>query len=84
MPDWYLSKPEVSEFEMRMFVRPWEELSTTRQIGMARGPIPHDRIIGYLRDWGYPRDMWRAMVAFIRTVDNHYLAWCDAQSKAKA
>ena len=62
-------------------MRAFDELGTTRQIGMGLGPIPWHRILQYAGHAGLDGDMTRVFKAVMRAMDGVYLDWQAERAK---
>lgn len=67
------------------YMRAFRDLGTTRQLGMAMGPIPYDRIVEYGHNAGLDRVMIAVLVEFIIAMDGPYREWCadEAEKRSK-
>lgn len=66
------------------YLRAFNDLSTTRQIGMAAGPIPWDKIVQYADRVGLEPDVSMSFVRIVRRMDDTYLEeWVVPEMKAK-
>lgn len=63
-------EPDIEGFEF--FLDAFQELSTTRQIGLAVGPIPFTGLVDYFRIYELP-DGFEDFAYVIRRMDQVYL-----------
>lgn len=66
------------------YLRAFRHLGTTRQLGMAQGPIPYDRVVEYGRSAGLDRVMIAVLVEVIARMDGEYLRWCAEEAEKRA
>jgi hypothetical protein len=64
---------------MAVCIKAWNQLGTTRQIGMAAGPIPWDKAI----DWCRYEFLDRAATAVVLSVLNQLDVWRADQEATK-
>ena len=83
LPEWYLDEPEIwpgDDFYLSAFY----ELSTTRSLAFATGPIPWHHIVGYADQAGLDEDMSGTFHAVIRAMDNAYLKWASEEAEKRS
>ena len=74
LPEWYLNEPHVLTGE-EFYLSAFEELGSTRHLGMAIGPIPWTAMMDYAAFHRLSRENAIAFVRIIRIMDGEYLKW---------
>jgi hypothetical protein len=65
------------------YISAFYDLSTCREIGMALGPIPWDKIYIYSHHKGLDEDLIDPFIQIIREMDAGYLNWNKKQQLRK-
>lgn len=82
LPDAILNAPTLQP-GLELYLSAFMDLNTTRQIGMAEGPIPWN----YVKDWGiYNKlddEQMHALFYHIRAMDDKYLSYKSKKAKQK-
>lgn len=78
-PRWFTDVPDAGPMD-EFYLSAFWDLSTTRGIGFAPGPIPWNRIRDYAEYVGLDKDVGFAFAAVIRRLDVHYLDVLASQS----
>ena len=83
LPDWYLEEPEIRDND-DFYLNAFNDLSTTRQIGMSVGPIPWDRVLQYAAWSGLDDENTEYFVGVIREMDSAWMEWSAEEMKKKS
>lgn len=74
LPQWYLDEPPMPD-GWEFYLRAFNDLGTCRQIGMAMGPLPWDKIVDYADRMGLEADVAEDFVRCLRDMDTEYMEW---------
>lgn len=68
---------------LEIFYAAFLELESTRQIGMAMGPIPRWAITIYCSEYGFDADLRQDMYDLVGLLDRTYMEHANKESKRK-
>ena len=83
LPAWYEARPEEwagDDWYMRAFA----DLSTTRGMGLALGPIPWTAIVAYADRAGLDPECTRALVTIVSAMDRAWLEYHERRAGERA
>ena len=80
LPDWIQDAPELLPSEV-FYMQAFWELSTTRQVGMAPGPIPWTATQKYTEVHGLDNQAAALMHRVVRALDGAYLGYQEKERK---
>lgn len=83
LPEWYMEEPPTTEGD-EFYLRAFNELATTRQVGLGFGPIPWDKMLAYAQVHGLEQDVTELFIYVVREMDNAFLEYEAERQKSRS